>query len=102
MKTLALAVLGAVGAVDTALVAHGAAESASMAFTDCASCIPLPPIGRRLAFTHGDGSISEHLSGGLAHDSARHDERCAAGETIDCQVEEGWAFGACSTIHGRA
>jgi hypothetical protein len=54
-----------------------------------------------MAFTNADGTVSEHLSGGLAHDSARHDERCAAGDNIDCHVEEGWSFGACSTTCGQ-
>ena len=54
-----------------------------------------------MAFINADGTTSEHVSGGLAHDSARHDERCAAGENIDCHVEEGWSFGACSTTCGQ-
>jgi hypothetical protein len=54
-----------------------------------------------MAFTNADGTISEHLSGGLAHDSARHDERCAAGDDIDCQVSVGWSFGACTTTCGQ-
>ena len=42
-----------------------------------------------------------HLSGGLSHNVHRHEEECADGNKVDCQVEEGWAFGACSTTCGQ-
>jgi hypothetical protein len=42
-----------------------------------------------------------HLSGGLAHNAARHDEECANGVHVDCQVETNWAWSQCSPTCGE-
>jgi hypothetical protein len=46
------------------------------------------------------GSDQAHLSGGEAHDAARHQEECDAGIVVNCQVEEGWQWSACDETCG--
>jgi hypothetical protein len=55
-----------------------------------------------MVYTAPDGTTSAHISGGLAHNPVRHDEECAAGVVVDCQVDEAWQYGACTTTCGQA
>ena len=54
-----------------------------------------------MVYTAPDGTTSAHLSGGLLHNLDSHDEGCEDGVVVDCQVEEGWQYGACSTTCGQ-
>jgi hypothetical protein len=54
-----------------------------------------------MVYTAPDGTTSAHLSGGLSHNVHRHDEECAAGKSVNCQVQEGWEFGVCTTTCGQ-
>ena len=47
------------------------------------------------------GTSSSHLRGGAAHNVHRHDEECARGVVVNCQVEEGWAWSASTTTCGQ-